>query len=81
MSKQEILEFLIDVMNYEIQEEFKTTDHKDYIEQCIASKRWLKYQQSKDGMMRFLADAECFDDYQKYVNGDIKERMKYETTK
>lgn len=54
-------------MNYEMQEEFKTTGHKDYIEQCIESKRWLKHQLNKDDMMVFIDNLERFDDYQKYV--------------
>ena len=41
MTVREIKEFLIMVMNKEIQEEYVTTDKKEYIKDCIEAKKWL----------------------------------------
>lgn len=41
MTTHEIKEFLIMVMNKELEEEYCTTDHKDYISMCIEAKKWL----------------------------------------
>lgn len=41
MTVKETKEWLIDLLNREMEEEWKTTDHKDYIADCIEAKAWL----------------------------------------
>lgn len=65
MTKKEILEFLIETMNIQMVDEYKTTDHKDYIKKCIESKRWLyKQLHGKDD---FIDTLDCANDIDKYI--------------
>ena len=65
MTKTEILEFLIETMEIQMVEEYKTTDHKDYIKKCIESKRWLlKQLHNKDD---FIDALDCANDIDKYI--------------
>ena len=41
MTVKETKEWLIDLLDREMEEEWKTTDHKDYITKCIQAKQWL----------------------------------------
>lgn len=65
MSKKEILEFLIQTMNIQMVEEFKTTDHKDYIKRCIEAKWWLL--QQLNGEDDAISAWDCAADVDKYI--------------
>lgn len=41
MTVKEIKEFLIMIMDKEMEEEYVTTDNKDFIASCIEAKKWL----------------------------------------
>lgn len=41
MTTKETKEWLINLLDREMEEEWKTTDHKDYITNCIEAKQWL----------------------------------------
>lgn len=65
MTRKEILAFLIETMNIQMEEEYKTTDHKDYIKKCVESKIWL-YKQLH-GKDNFIDTLNCLDDVEKYL--------------
>ena len=65
MSRKEILEFLIQTMNIQIIDEFKTTDYKPYIMNCIEAKRWLF--QQLNGKDDLISALDCADDIDKYI--------------
>lgn len=64
MTVQEIKNFLIMVLNKEMEEEYRTTDNKDYIKDCIEAKRWLL---DKKNFMKIIALATIQDDIDKYL--------------
>ena len=68
MSKKEILEFLIQTMEIQMEEEYKTTDHKDYIKKCIEAKQWLLKQ--LNGKANWLNTLDCLNDADKYLKED-----------
>lgn len=65
MTKKEILEFLVETMNIQMVDEYKTTDHKDYIKKCIESKAWLLKQ--LHGKNDFISTLDCVNDIDKYI--------------
>lgn len=64
MTVQEIKNFLIMVLNKEMEEEYRTTDNKDYIKDCIEAKKWLL---DKKNIMKIVALATIQDDIDKYL--------------
>jgi len=59
MRVKDIKEFLVMVLDKEMEEEWRTTDEKEYIANCIEAKRWLL----KGGMIEELmvqADIEKY---------------------
>ena len=65
MTKKEILEFLIETMDIQIIDEYKTTDHKGYIQKCIEAKAWLLRQLHGKGDI--LDTLNCSADVDKYI--------------
>ena len=65
MTRREIKEFLILLLNKEMEEEWRTTDHKDFIRECIEAKRFLL-----DGDGSLMAAIDLQDDIDKYIKED-----------
>lgn len=64
MSIKEIKDFLILILNKEIEEEFVTCDNKEWIASCIQAKRWLL---DKKGIMAIVANEIIKEDIDKYL--------------
>lgn len=67
MTVKETKEWLIDLLNREMEEEWKTTDHKDYIKDCIEAKQWLM---KSLGYGSLIANASMEQDIDKYLKED-----------
>lgn len=67
MTVKETKEWLIDLLDREIEEEWKTTDHKDYIADCIQAKQWLM---KSLGYGSLVAVASMQADIDKYMKED-----------
>lgn len=65
MTVKEIKEFLIMVMDKKMEEEYVTTDHKEYIRDCIQAKQWLLGKGK--GIDEFLNLYRIKDDIDKYL--------------
>lgn len=65
MTPREAKVWLINLVNREMEEEWKTTDHKDYISDCIKAKQWLLKSLGYDTLMT-IATIES--DNEKYIN-------------
>lgn len=66
MTVKVIKEFLIMVMNKELEEEYVTTDDKEYIKMCILAKQWLLGKGK--GIDEFLNAYIIKEDIEKYYN-------------
>lgn len=64
MTVKETKEWLINLLNREMEEEWKTTDHKDYIADCIEAKAWLM---KSLGYGSLIAVATMEADINKYI--------------
>lgn len=64
MTVKEIKEFLILILNKELEEEYRTTDNKDWIASCIQAKRWLM---DKKGIMGIITSELIKEDIEKYL--------------
>lgn len=64
MTPKEAKEWLISLVNREMEEEWKTTDHKEYIADCINAKQWLLKSLGYDTLMT-IATIES--DIKKYI--------------
>ena len=67
MKVQEIKNFLIMVMDKEMEEEARTTNNKNYIANCIEAKRYLM---DKKGIMALVT--------KEIIKSDIKEYLEEE---
>ena len=72
MSVQEIKDFLIQLLNRELKEEYdyRITSDKDttYIKQCIKAKQWL-LGKGKTGIDSLINNMIIEDDIEKYIKG------------
>lgn len=64
MKVKEIKEFLIMIMNKELEEEYYTTDNKEWIASCIEAKKWLL---DGKGVMAIVRNAIISEDIEKYL--------------
>lgn len=64
MTVKETKEWLINLLNREMEEEWKTTDHKDYIADCIEAKALLM---KSLGYGSLIAVATMEADINKYI--------------
>ena len=64
MSIKEIKDFLILILNKEMEEELRTTNDKEWIVSCIQAKRYLL---DKKGIMAIVSNAIISEDIDKYV--------------
>lgn len=64
MTIKEIKEFLIMVMNKEMEEEYRTCDDKDYIASCIQAKKWLL---DSKGIMAIVRNEIIREDIETYL--------------
>lgn len=64
MTIKEIKEFLILLLNKELDEEKRTTNDKDWIASCIQAKRYLL---DKKGIMAIVTNEIIKDDIEKYL--------------
>lgn len=67
MTKQEVKEFLIRLLNKEMEEEYGTTDKKDYIQDCIDAKAWVYSQFPAKGMDRIIQAMDLENDADKWM--------------
>lgn len=65
MTPKEAKEWLINLVNREMEEEWKTTDHKEYIAECIKAKQWLMKSLGDDSLM---ISAVMESDIEQYIN-------------
>lgn len=66
MTNKEIKEFLIAVLDRELEEE-RTTNNIDYIKDCIEAKNYLL---GKKGLMGIVSNAIIEDDIKRYLKGE-----------
>lgn len=64
MSVKEIKEFLIMVMNKEMEEEYYTCDDKEWIKSCIEAKEWLM---DKKGIMALVTSEIIKENIEKWL--------------
>lgn len=64
MSIKEIKDFLIMILNKELEEEQVTTNNKDYIASCIQAKRYLL---DKKGIMSLVSNEIIRCDVEQYL--------------
>lgn len=64
MNVKEIKEFLIMILDKEMEEEYRTNDDKDFIKDCIEAKKYLM---DKKGFNAILTYATIEDDINKYL--------------
>jgi len=64
MSIKEIKDFLIMILNKEMEEELDTTDDKEWIASCIQAKRYLM---DKKGIMALVTNEIINEDIRKYL--------------
>lgn len=64
MSVKEIKEFLIMIMDKEMEEELDTTNDKEWIRSCIYAKRWLM---DKKGIMGIITNEIIKEDIETYL--------------
>ena len=62
MTRREIKDFLLWMLDKEMEEEWRTTDHKEYIWKCIEAKKYLL-----DGDGALMARIDLQDDIDKYI--------------
>lgn len=62
MTRRETKEFLLWMLDKEMEEEWRTTDHKEYIWKCIEAKKYLL-----DGDGALMAHINLQDDIDKYI--------------
>ena len=67
MKVQEIKDFLIMIMNKEMEEEYNTCDNKEWIASCINAKKWLM---DKKGIMALITNEIIKEDIEKYLKND-----------
>lgn len=67
MNIKEIKEFLIALLDRELEEEQRTTNNKDYMKDCIEAKKYLL---DKKGIMAIVSNAIIEDDIKKYLQED-----------
>ena len=67
MKVQEIKDFLIMIMNKEMEEEYNTCDNKEWIVSCINAKKWLM---DKKGIMALITNEIIKEDIEKYLRND-----------
>lgn len=67
MTNKEIKEFLIAVLDRELEEEERTTNNIDYIKDCIEAKNYLL---DKKGLMGIVSSANIEDDIKRYLKGE-----------
>ena len=64
MKVKEIKDFLIMLLNKEMEEEYYTCDDKQWIKDCIQAKRWLM---DKKGIMALITNEIIKEDIEKYL--------------
>ena len=64
MKVKEIKDFLIMLLDKEIEEEYYTCDDKEWIKDCIEAKRWLM---DKKGIMALITSEIIKEDIEKYL--------------
>ena len=64
MSIKEIKDFLIMILNKEMEEELNTTNDKDWIVSCIQAKYYLM---DKKGIMKIITNEIINEDIEKYL--------------
>lgn len=64
MKVKDIKEFLIMLLDKEMEEEYSTTDDKEWIASCIQAKNWLM---DKKGIMAITTHAIIQSDIEKYL--------------
>ena len=69
MKVQEIKDFLVLLLNKELEEEERTTNNKEWIVSCIYAKRWLM---DKKGIMGIVTNEIIKEDIERYItNNDM----------
>ena len=65
MTIKEIKDFLILILNKEMEEEARTTNDKEWILSCIQAKKWLL---DKKGIMAIVSHEIIKEDIERYLN-------------
>ena len=68
MTPKEAKEWLIYLVDREMEEEWKTTDRKDYIADCIRAKQWLM---KSLGYGSLITSATMEADIEQYINSKL----------
>lgn len=66
MTIKEIKDFLILILDKEMEEEYCTCDDKEWIWSCIQAKKWLL---DKKGIMAIVTSELIKEDIEKYLKG------------
>lgn len=61
-------EFLLMLVNKELEEEYRTCDDKDWIRSLIQAKKWLLNRKKPQGIDGLLYGLEIQSDIEKYLN-------------
>jgi hypothetical protein len=64
MTIKEIKDFLIMILDKEMEEELDTTNDKEWIKSCIEAKKWLL---DKKGIMALVSSEIIKEDIEKYL--------------